>query len=394
MAPHAALSRRTPVAARLLLWVALALATSAPTCFNPALTVMTYNILHGQPCAGGSLGREVTPRMELAVQGGPAGEPGLAALAPDILGMQEVSQVFVDQTVAENQACSTLALLPPPAGGVPPGVTEITAYEHAGDTLVRRLNGVLGARRVEQHLATSRRTPDATPYAMRFVRDNPRILPLIPDVALPPDDQSASDVAAQLADLEVGLAVISRFKIQRVTVHNLSPDERPGGTRALLHATIVNSDGTPYDFFDSHLTTGGGDTVPTQVEAQDIAAFISANRRHPHNPGFFVCDCNATPDTPAYATFVGAGFVDSFAAANPGVPGFTSGRDGLSSDCGQAANERIDYVWALPDDQGRTPAVMSSQVVMDYKREVAPGSCRFPSDHDGVISTFDLWNLQ
>lgn len=384
---------RSPAAARALVWLALALVTTAPTC-NSTLTVMTYNILHGQPCAGGSLGREVTPRMELAVQGGPAGQPGLAELAPDVLGMQEVSQVFVDQTVAENQACSTLAVLPPPAGGIPAGVSEVTAFEHAADTLARRMNGVSAARSAEAGGTPWRTPPSVSPFAMRFVRDNPRILPLIPDVALPPDEESASDVAAEAADLEVGLAVISRLRIQRVTVHNLPPDERPGGTRALLHATIVNDEGVAYDFFDSHLTTGGGDTVPTQAEAQDIIAFVQNNRRHPQNPGFFVCDCNAAPDTAAYAAFASAGFVDSFAAANPGASGFTSGRDGLATDCGQTVNERIDYVFALPDDQGRTPTVVSSEVVMDYAQEVAPGSCRFPSDHDGVISRFDLWNLQ
>ena len=381
--PHAVL--------RVLMWLGLALLTSAPTCFSTTLTVMSYNVLHGQPCAGGSQSREVTPRMELAVQGGPAGERGLAALEPDILGMQEVSQIYVDQTVAENQACSTLAALPPPAGGVPPGVTEVAAFEHAGDTLVRRMNGVITARTAERHLLRMLRF--ASPYAMRFVRDNPRILPLLPDVALPPDEESASDVASELADLEVGLAVISRFGIQRPTVHNLPPDERPGGTRALMHASIADGD-TRFDFFDSHLTTGGGDTVPTQVEAQDIVAFIQQNRRHPENPGFFVCDCNATPDTPAYAAFVAAGFLDTFAVANPGASGFTGGRDGLSSDCTQAANERIDYVWALPDDQGRTFAVLSSEVVMDYSVELSPGVCRFPSDHNGVITRFDRYDLR
>lgn len=386
--------RGTHRIARHLALLVAAASTAAPTCTSPLLTVMTYNVLHGQPCAGGSLGSEVAPRSELAVQGGPSGERGLAALSPDVIGLQEVSQVFVDETIAENQACSVLALLPPPAGGVPAGVTAVDAFEHAGDRLVRRLNGVSAARDVENGFATSRTPLSASPYAMRFVRDNPRLLPLIPDVALPPDEQSASDLAAEQANLEIGLAVVSKLRIQRVTVHNLPPDEMPGGTRALLHASLVRRDGAAYDFFDSHLTTGGGDTVPTQLQAQDIIAFIQANRRHPERPGFFVCDCNADPGTAAYQAFVDAGFADSFALANPGADGFTSGRDGLSIDCGGTTDERIDYVFALPDDQGRLPEVLASEVVMDYAEETAPGSCRFPSDHNGVISTFHMESLQ
>lgn len=386
MPPPSAVRRSRP--GRAWLWVPLLLSTTAPTCMGPELRILSYNVLHGQPCAGGSLGAEVLPRMELAVQGGPGGEAGLIALAPDIVGLQEVSQVFVDETIAENQACSVLDALPPPAGGVPAGVTSIDSFEHAGDTLARRMNGVRGARLVEIGQGDSRDPPDASPYAMRFVRDNPRILPLIPGVPLPPDDQEASDVAAEQANLEIGLAVISRLRIQRVTVHNLGPDQMPGGTRALLHASIVDHDGRAYDFFNSHLTTGGGDTVPTMAQALDIISFIQANRRHADRVGFFVCDCNAEPDTAAYAAFVAAGFIDSYAVANPSADGFTSGRDGLSDDCFESTDKRIDYVFAIPDEMGGTPTVLSSQVVLDYSEEVDPGSCRFPSDHNGVLSTF------
>ncbi|MGH7896356.1 MAG: endonuclease/exonuclease/phosphatase family protein [Candidatus Binatia bacterium] len=363
---------------RLSFSFALVLMAAAPSFAVQPLEVMTYNILHGQPCSGGSLGSEVEPRMELAVQGGAGGEPGLAALGPDILGMQEVSQVFFDQPVAENQACLVLGLLPPPIGGLPPGLTTIEAYEHAADYLVRRLNGV---------------TP-SSPYKMRFERDNPRVLPLLPDVPLAPDEKSFSDLSAEMSDLEIGLALISKFRIQLVTVHNLTIGEVPGETRAILHATVRvrNPDGseTPVDFYDSHLTTTGGDSPQTVVMAAEIVRFIKSTRRHPENPGFFTCDCNAEPDSLTHQLFAAAGFVDTFAKASSD-PGFTSGRDGLSTDCSQTATERIDYVWALPDSQGRIPQVLSSAVVMDYSvPNPVLGGCRFPSDHDGVLTTFDF----
>ncbi|MGH7338287.1 MAG: endonuclease/exonuclease/phosphatase family protein, partial [Myxococcota bacterium] len=204
-----------------------------------------------------------------------------------------------------------------------------------------------------------------------------------------------SDLAAQLGNIELGLATISKFPIQRLTVHNLSFGEVPGETRALTHATIRVPDAATgekkgYDFFVTHLTTTGGDSPQTVAMAANVLQFIAANRRNPENPAFFVCDCNAAPDSTVHAMFVAAGFVDSFARANPGVPGFTSGRDGLTHECAQTATERIDYVWAIPDDQGRTPAVLASEVVMDYHRRTNGDDCLWPSDHNGVLSTFDL----
>lgn len=393
------------------LWTALIVLAATPAVAQHPLRVMTYNILHGQPCSGGSLGSEVGPRMDLAVAGLPNAEPGLAALSPDILGMQEVSQVFVNQPTDMNQTCAVFAR----TGQLDPRVGDtIFAYEHAADRLVRRMNAA---------------TPGG-PYKMRFVRDNPRILPLLPDVPLPPDDKSLADVAAEGGNVELGLAVIAKYRIQLVTVHNLTIGEVPGETRAILHATIrVPDPSAPddpekeksYDFYDTHLTTTGGDSPQTIAMAAEIFRFITASRRHPESPGFLTCDCNfnegpldAFPpsvefgvppeiDGPrAYQLFKTAGFVDSYrkAHSDPSDPLFTvstSGRDGLSHDCNQPlVDGRIDYVWAIPDQDGKTPKVTASQVVMDYKELLTqnPDSCLFPSDHDGVLTTFDLDQLE
>lgn len=344
---------------------------------SDTLTVMTYNVLHGQPCAGGSFGSEVTPRMELAVAGGPGGEPGLAELSPDILGMQEVSQIFETQAIEDNQTCGVAAAIP--FLDTPPGLEEVTAFEHQGDTLVRLLNG----------------TVDASPYAMRFVRDNPRLLPLVDDAALiPPDARTLSDVSAEMADFEIGLGLITRFRIQQVTVHNLTIGEVPGETRAIMHATIQvrGSDGseTPIDFYDSHLTTTGGDSPQTVLMATEIARFIQTTRRHPERPGIFVCDCNATEGSTTYQVFSGAGFQDTFRAANPSGDGLSSGRDSLGTSCEEFPDgdgSRIDYVWQLPAASGELWEVASSGVVMNYSEPVT-GGCRWPSDHNGVMTTF------
>jgi hypothetical protein len=335
-------------------------------------------------------------RMELAVQGGPNREPGLVELAPDVLGMQEVSQVFRAQSIGSDPTQDNLVCL---AGSPPPGLSLIEPYEHQGDAIVRRMNGVANMRGVEEGLASSTAPTSASPYAMRFERDNPRVAPFVPDLPAGVDAQTLSDLAAENGNFEIGLATISRHPIQRMTVHNLSFGAQPGETRAVTHATIRIPDAVTgadrfYDFYDSHLTTTGGDSPQTVTMATNLVSFIAASRRNPENPAFFVCDCNARPGSATHQVFESAGFVDSFALANPGEDGFTSGRDSLERHCAQAATGRIDYVWAVPDDQGRTPAVLSSEVVMDYFRQSAADFCRWPSDHNGVLTTFDLQNLQ
>lgn len=325
-------------------------------------------------------------------------------LAPDVLGMQEVSQVFVDQDVAANQTCGVFAA----TGQLDPRVDKVDAYEHAADRLVRQMNGFSAVRGF------------GSPYKMRFVRDNPRLLPLVPDVALPPDDKTLSDIAAEGGDVEIGVAVLSKFRVQQVTVHNLTIGAVPGETRAILHATIQVPDALgqeqPYDFYDTHVTTTGGDSPQTLLMAAEIVRFVATTRRYPSRPGFLTCDCNFNegeltafppaiePGVPpgidgprAYQIFRGAGFVDSYRVAHPTLDSQldrTSGRDGLSHDCNQPLGEgRIDYVWAIPTSEGKTPAVVGSEIVMEYSTPIS-GGCLFPSDHDGVITTFDLSALQ
>ncbi len=387
--------KRSALLLALLLPALLALLPPAVTSPADPLTVMTYNILHGQACSGGDRSDEVLTRMELAVQGGSGAARGLADLAPDVLGMQEVSQIFREEPVTQNQPCLVLGVAPV-LGAPPADVTHIFPYEHQASYLARRLNGVLAARRVETGSGSSRRPTSTSPYAMRFVRDNPRIAALIPDATTPVDDETVSDKNAKNGNVEIGLALISRFRIQLVAVHNLPPGLIPGETRALMHATLRDTArGRAYDLYLTHLTVTGGSSPHTVVQAANIVEFIAANRRHPDQPAFLLCDCNASPGTVTTLAFEQAGYVDTFKAANPGVAGLTGTRERFIYDCeGNTPGSRIDYVWAIPDDQGRLPNIISSEVVMDYAEEIAPGQCLFPSDHNGVITTFDMAAVQ
>lgn len=106
--------------------------------------------------------------------------------------------------------------------------------------------------------------------------------------------------------------------------------------------------------------------------------------------GDFNSDADATtvtgivPDTATYQNIVGAGLRDTWAAVNPGDPGYT---------CCEAANldnplptldERIDHVFT----RGPWQAVNATIVGASPADKTA--SNRWPSDHAGVLAKLNL----
>jgi Endonuclease/Exonuclease/phosphatase family len=96
-------------------------------------------------------------------------------------------------------------------------------------------------------------------------------------------------------------------------------------------------------------------------------------------------DFNSTPADPAYATLVGAGFEDEWAAANPGDPGFTAfqNRPGISNPIPTLHN-RIDYVLA----RGLFAPLDMHLIGADPSSRTASGL--WPSDHAGVVATLEI----
>ena len=99
-------------------------------------------------------------------------------------------------------------------------------------------------------------------------------------------------------------------------------------------------------------------------------------------------DLNATEDSPALSLLRRrGGFVDTFRAANPGVPGFT---DDQERDVEHAtAFERVDYV--LVSGAPLTNRVLSSRVVLDRPRFDEDGDVLWSSDHYAVFSEVDVF---
>lgn len=92
-------------------------------------------------------------------------------------------------------------------------------------------------------------------------------------------------------------------------------------------------------------------------------------------PKMLVGDMNGTPDSAAMRRVREAGWTDAWARLHPTEPGFTY-------EAGRLA-KRIDYVWLSDELTGRLREVT-------VVGEVEPGETARPSDHLGVLATFDI----
>lgn len=175
-----------------------------------------------------------------------------------------------------------------------------------------------------------------------------------------------------------GPAILSRFPIVASEVDELPRCRRWFEPRVLLRAEI----GTPWGRLDAYSTHLSRDDC--QVER---VGEVVRTRRGPL-PAIVTGDFNATERLPAIATLTnGAGFVDTFRAANPTAPGRTVWQRIEVPD--PTVFRRVDYVFLLPGT--RVPGrVAGSRVVLDAPARRPDGTVLWPSDHYGVLTEIDL----
>lgn len=130
--------------------------------------------------------------------------------------------------------------------------------------------------------------------------------------------------------------------------------------------------------------------VTTHLDAFDLsvgAAQATELVSGPLNTGLPVmlgCDCNATPTSASYALLTGAGLKDSWIQANPGQPGFTCCQSPTLLDPTSTLTSRIDYLFT----RGGGLKARNVQIVgADQSGRSTSGF--WPSDHAGVVATFD-----
>lgn len=329
------------------------------------LKVASFNVLHSDTDAGDlTLGA----RLELEAD-------ALAASGADVVGMQEVTRNNVFDDAPDNAEY-------PQQHGL---VAERFATELAG------------------------RTGEAWHWC--WFLSNPHF-PGTPD--LPPplhgagggnplDDEAANNANfPEPGDFREGLAVVSRFPIEEARSHRLTPRsyEAPlclppdplGCTlpavfdsRQVLYARI-GATGGDVKLFDTHIAhelTPASDTTKL-LQVLQVLTWIEL-WSDPATPDFLTGDFNSTPDTDRYKAVIGAGFTDTWAAANGNAAGFTgdppAGEDVFTPTNQRNMQARIDYVFA------RGCTTTGSQIIGTNAQQVGPAQWLWPSDHLGVSST-------
>lgn len=175
------------------------------------------------------------------------------------------------------------------------------------------------------------------------------------------------------------VGILSRWKLEGTEWTDLE-HYRPG-----VKATVRIDDGLVVDVYNTHLHHEGGDDVRLP-QAERMTRFVASNDEG--RLTFLTGDMNATDGTRAIRHFRSAGFVDSFAAANPvrtNEVGATSPVRLADGAFQQAPKNRIDYVFAKAG-RGVTAKPVKSEVVL--KNHDAKGF--YPSDHLAVMTTFDV----
>jgi endonuclease/exonuclease/phosphatase family metal-dependent hydrolase len=133
--------------------------------------------------------------------------------------------------------------------------------------------------------------------------------------------------------------------------------------------------GEHFRFITTHLET----ISPALNEAQ--AAELLAGPANTPLRVILAGDFNATPDSATYGDVLGAGFRDTWTQTHPAEAGYTWGPTGETT---RTFDQRIDYVFA----SGGIRVDSASLVGTDPTLITDSGF--YPSDHLGVLATFDL----
>jgi endonuclease/exonuclease/phosphatase family metal-dependent hydrolase len=133
--------------------------------------------------------------------------------------------------------------------------------------------------------------------------------------------------------------------------------------------------GERFRFVTTHLDP----LSPAVNEAQ--AAELCAGPANTSLRVILAADLNATPDSATYSAFLEAGLLDAWTQSHPGDAGYTWGP---TAETTRIFNQRIDYVFASGGIQGDSASLVGSDPTLET------GTGRYPSDHLGLLATFDL----
>jgi endonuclease/exonuclease/phosphatase family metal-dependent hydrolase len=180
---------------------------------------------------------------------------------------------------------------------------------------------------------------------------------------------------------EEGIVILSRYPLKDPTFVELEPQAGVFEHRVALHATATTRWGD-VRVFVTHLTHG--DPEINRKQAASLMAFVGATGS---GPAIVAGDFNATEDSLQVRALTDK-WVDTYRAANPGDEGWTCCIDNLARGPTEAMEERIDYVFLVPQ-AGQGYKVRSAQRVLDQPFQVS-GGWQWASDHAGLLTAIEI----
>ena len=188
--------------------------------------------------------------------------------------------------------------------------------------------------------------------------------------------RSATALEHQCTDPRTGLAIASRWPIRSERIlHYRSVSPREGFYRGALLCRIELDVGDLL-VACTHLSFRPVDASVRRAQVQSLLAALEPIEL----PRILAGDFNEAPDGSAIELVRTHGFLDTFAARNPGVPGFTWDQRNpytVQQDP-PLPDRRIDYMFV---DSMLADRLGDSRIVLDRPDEHGV----FPSDHAGVL---------
>jgi endonuclease/exonuclease/phosphatase family metal-dependent hydrolase len=184
---------------------------------------------------------------------------------------------------------------------------------------------------------------------------------------------------AHIVDGEGGLAIVSRFPVQRSACVNLPEFARDEPRYALLATCQIEAG--PLLLANTHLASRLEMTRERTVQVDAVLAAIDGfSRANPAEAKILCGDFNDDPDSPAIQRVLtgGAEFRDAFGQCHPRDLGFTYSLENSYVPRAYPRSQRVDYVFT---GGSATPQVCS--VVFDGRDGLA-----LASDHYGVLAEF------
>ena len=175
-----------------------------------------------------------------------------------------------------------------------------------------------------------------------------------------------------------GEAILSRYPLSEATYVELQPQAGFFEHRIALQA-IVKTPWGDIRVVSTHLTNGEHETNLAQTRS--LVSFIASSGE---GTAIVAGDFNATENTPQIKNLARV-WIDTYRGANPDQLGFTCCIDDLTAGSEEKLEERIDYLFLIPDEQ--TPfQLVASQRVLDQPYRINDG-WQWASDHVGILTT-------